>query len=126
TFRDACTAAGLHWNQWKRWRKAVEDGDGHDDPDVVALVRDAREAHSMATVEMLATIKTHAPEDWKSAAWLVEYRNGAATRRAEQRRAHHEARLAKAKADDAAKGERAPVVVIELPASLARPREEKT
>lgn len=124
TFRDACESAGLHWTTWKRWRKAVEDGDGHDDPDVTALVRDAREAHSAATVAMMDAIVTQAPADWKAAAWIVEYRKGAAKRRAEQRRAHHEARMAKARADEAVKGERAPVVVIELPASLARPREE--
>lgn len=125
TFRDACTLAGIPWRTWKDWRRAVEvEGRHLDDPDAEALVLAAREAHSAATADLMAHVVVAAPADWKAAAWAVEYRQGSAKRAADQRRAHHEARLAKAKADEAAKGGgAAPTVVIELPASLARPRE---
>lgn len=125
TFRDACTLGGVGWREWKRWRKIVEvEGGTTGDPDKDALVRDARAAHSAATADLMANVTAAAPADWKAAAWAVEYRHGSARRAADQRRAHHEARLAKAKADEAAKGGAgAPVVVIELPATLARPRE---
>ncbi len=125
TFRDACALAGIEWRKWKRWRKAVEvEGKHLDDPDAEALVVAAREAHSAATADLMAHVTAAAPADWKAAAWAVEYRQGSARRAADQRRAYHEARLAKAKADEAAKGGAgAPVVVIELPATLARPRE---
>lgn len=124
TFRDACSLAGINWREWKRWRKTVEvDGASTGDPDIDALVVDAREAHSAATADLMANITASAPADWKAAAWAVEYRQASALRASQQRRAHHEARLAKSKADEAAKGGAgAPVVVIELPASLAKPR----
>ena len=125
TFRDACALAGLSWNTWKAWRRVVEVQHKHlDDPDAEALVRDARKAHSRARAEMLKHVTAAAPDDWKAAAWMVEYSAGAEKRAADQRRAHHEARLAKAKADEAEKGGTAPVVVLELPASLVRPRTE--
>jgi|GEM_PF-6303258 hypothetical protein len=124
TFRDACSLAGVGWRDWKRWRKVVEvDGGTTGDPDKDALVRDAREAHSAATADLMAAIVAKSPDDWKAAAWAVEYRQGAARRASDQRRAHHEARLAAAAADKAAAGVSQPVVVIELPASLVRPRE---
>ena len=124
TFRDACALARINWREWKRWRKTVEvDGASTGDPDRDALVRDAREAHSAATADLMAHITAKAIEDWKAAAWAVEYRQGAAQRASDQRRAFHEARIAKASADKAASGAQQPVVVIELPASLVRPRE---
>lgn len=123
TFRDAATLARIDWGDWKRWRRAVEvDGERLDDPDVEALVRDARVAHSEATAEMMAHISAKAPADWKAAAWLVQYRADAAKRAADQRRAHHEARLAKIAADKAAAGDATGPQVIILPASLATPR----
>lgn len=124
TFRDACALAGIQWGTWKRWRRIVEvEGKHLEDPDAEALVRDAREAHSAATADLMGHIVTAAPEDWKAAAWAVEYRQGSVKRAAEQRRAVHEARIAKAKADAEASGKGPPTVVIELPSSLARPRE---
>jgi hypothetical protein len=125
TFRDACGAARVAWREWKRWRMLVEvEGGTTGDPDKDALVRDAREAHDAATADLLEGIVATAKDDWKAAAWVVEYRAEAARRASEQRRAHHEARLAKARADEAAKGVAPPTVVIELPASLVRPRSE--
>jgi hypothetical protein len=124
TFRDACALAGVGWREWKRWRKVVEVENGTTgDPDKDSLVKDAREAHSAATADLMAAVVAQAPDDWKAAAWAVEYRQGSAKRAADQRRAHHEARIAKAKADAEASGKGPPTVVIELPASLARPRE---
>lgn len=124
TFRDACASARIDWRDWKRWRQVVEDDGGTTgDPDKDALVMDARAAHSDATCDMLEGITAQAPSDWKAAAWLVSYRAEAAKRAAEQRRAHHEARIAKAKADAESSGKGPPTVVIELPSSLARPRE---
>lgn len=124
SFRDACALAGINWREWKRWRKAVEvDGASTGDPDRDALVRDAREAHSAATADLMAHITAAAPDDWKAAAWAVEYRQSSALRASQQRRAYHEARISKAEADKAAAGQQTPTVVIELPASLVRPRE---
>lgn len=124
TFRDACALAGINWSVWKRWRKAVEvEGKHLDNPDAEALVIAAREAHSAATADLMAHITAAAPEDWKAAAWAVEYRQSSALRASQQRRAYHEARISKAEADKAAAGQQTPTVVIELPASLVRPRE---
>ena len=124
TFRDACASARIDWREWKRWRRIVEDERGTTgDPDKDALVMDARAAHSDATCDMLEGITAKAPDDWKAAAWLVEYRAEAAMRRHQQSRAYHEARIAKAKADAESSGKGPPTVVIELPSSLARPRE---
>jgi hypothetical protein len=123
-FRDACALAGIDWRQWKRWRKVVEDDNGTTgDPDRDALVRDAREAHSAATADLMAHITAAAPADWKAAAWAVEYRQTSSLRASQQRRAYHEARLSKAEADKACAGQQTPTIVIELPASLVRPRE---
>jgi hypothetical protein len=123
TFRDACAAAGIAWKHWIRWRKTVEDEDGTTgDPDKDSLVRDARVAYHAATCDILEGVKAEAPADWKAGAWIVEYREGSAKRRSEQVRAHHEARLAKLRADAAASGGAAGTVALILPDVLATPR----
>ena len=72
---------------------------------------------------LAATVSKAAQKDWRAAAWQLDHRRGDPKARHDARRARWEADLAKAEADKAAAGQQTPTVVIELPASLVRPRE---
>jgi len=122
TYRAACEAAGIPWATWCGWLREHRAG-GHSDPDVDGLVAAAREAYAKATNAITAQVRVAGAKDWRAAAFLLEHRQGDPKARHDERRARHDARLTKAAADKAAAGVSQPVVVIELPASLVRPRE---
>ncbi len=122
TYRAACEAAGIPWATWCGWLREHRAG-GHSDPDVDGLVAAAREAYAKATNAITAQVRVAGAKDWRAAAFLLEHRQGDPKARHDERRARHDARLTKVAADKAAAGVNQPVVVIELPASLVRPRE---
>jgi hypothetical protein len=97
TFRDACEAAGLAWSTWKDWSKAVRKGECND-PDIEALVTDAREAHGKSTTALIAQVNVHGKRDWRAAMSLVEFRATAQKRAADNSRAYWEAKIAKQRA----------------------------
>lgn len=121
-YRDAAEAAGIPWRTWMDWSKSVREGTCTND-DVRDLVERAREAYAAANVGLAATVSKAATQDWRAAAWQLDHRRGDPKARHDARRARWEADIAKAEADKAAAGQQTPTVVIELPASLVRPRE---
>lgn len=118
--RDAMAEAGISWSTWKRWRRSVDEGTQPDER-VMRFVLDVISAHAGATNDLTERIASS--DDPKHLLGLLQFRAEAPRRRHDQRRAYHEARIAKARADAETKGHGPPTVVIELPASLARPRE---
>lgn len=123
-YRDAVAAAGLPWGTWTSWLHRHKADGGHPDPDIAALIREARKVKAKAKVATTAAVRIAAQSDWRAGVELLRLEREAAYMSARTRLVIAEAKLAKIKLRDAEKGERAPVVVIELPASLARPREE--
>ena len=97
TYRAACGAAGISWPTWMRWSREVRAGEC-DDPDVAALVADARRTFESANVQLAASIRVASAEDWKAAAWLLDHRQGDPKARADARRAKYEAEIAKNRA----------------------------
>lgn len=99
TYRDACAAAGIPWNTWLKWCRAVKAG-GHSDPDVDALVRNARQAYALATNSITAQIRVAANADWRAAAFLLEHRRGDPKAKHDNRRARWEADIAQKRANN--------------------------
>lgn len=118
TYRDACAAVGIPWQTWMEWCRAVKEGRCND-PDVEALVNDARQAYGAASVGLMAQVKIASAKDWKAAAWLLDHRRGDPKAASDARRARHEAAAA---SDRSGQGTTADVVYV--PAVLATPRTE--
>lgn len=97
-YRDAAEAAGIPWRTWMDWCAAVRD-DACSDPDVVALVTEARIAYHATNTGLTAAVAKASQKDWRAAAWLSEHRQGAPKAAAEARRAQHEATIAKNRAE---------------------------
>lgn len=120
-YRDAAEAAGIPWSTWTDWSRAVRKGECNH-PDVIELVGAARVAYRGTNTGLTATVAKAAAKDWRAAAWLLEHRQGDAAAKSKRRLARLEADLA-ALALKSRQGGAPTTVVIELPASLARPRE---
>ena len=97
TDRAACGAAGIPWSTWMGWSRDVRNG-ACDDPDVEALVLDARKAFEAANVALASSIHTATADDWKAAAWLLQHRQGDPKARHDEKRARYEAEVAKNRA----------------------------
>jgi hypothetical protein len=97
TYRAACGAAGIPWATWMRWSREVRAGEC-DDPDVEALVIDARKAFEAANVALASSIHVATADDWKAAAWLLQHRQGDPKARHDEKRARYEAEVAKNRA----------------------------
>jgi hypothetical protein len=97
TYRAACGAAGISWPTWMRWSREVR-ADVCDDPDVEALVLDARKAFEAANVALATSIHVATADDWKAAAWLLQHRQGDPKARHDEKRARYEAEVAKNRA----------------------------
>ena len=97
TYRAACGAAGIPWATWMRWSREVRAGEC-DDPDVEALVIDARKAFEAANVALATSIHVATADDWKAAAWLLQHRQGDPKARHDEKRARYEAEVAKNRA----------------------------
>jgi hypothetical protein len=97
-YRDAAEAAGIPWRTWMDWCAAVRD-DACSDPDVVALVTEARIAYHATNTGLTAAVAKAGMKDWRAAAWLSEHRQGAPKAAADARRAQHEATIAKNRAE---------------------------
>ncbi len=97
TYRAACGAAGISWPTWMRWSREVR-ADECDDPDVEALVLDARKTFEAASVALSTSIRVASAEDWKAAAWLLDHRQGDPKARYDTKRARYEAEVAKNRA----------------------------
>ena len=98
TYRSACGAAGIPWSTWMDWSRDVRNG-SCDDPDVEALVIDARKAFEAANVALATSIHVATADDWKAAAWLLQHRQGDPKARHDEKRARYEAEVARARAD---------------------------
>ena len=98
TYRAACGAAGIPWATWMRWSREARAGEC-DDPDVEALVIDARKAFEAANVALASSIHVATADDWKAAAWLLQHRQGDPKARHDEKRARYEAEVAKNRAD---------------------------
>jgi hypothetical protein len=97
TYRAACGAAGISWPTWMRWSREVR-AEECDDPDVAALVIDARKTFEAANVALATSIRVASADDWKAAAWLLDHRQGDPKARHDAKRARYEAEVAKARA----------------------------
>ena len=97
TYRSACGAAGIPWSTWMDWSRDVRNG-SCDDPDVEALVIDARKAFEAANVALASSIHVATADDWKAAAWLLQHRQGDPKARHDEKRARYEAEVAKNRA----------------------------
>jgi len=98
TYRDACGKVGIPWQTWCGWCREVRDG-ACNDPDVEALVVDARKTYAGATVSLTATVRVASQKDWKAAAFLMQHRVGSPKARHDTRRARYEAAIAKHRAE---------------------------
>lgn len=96
-YRDAAEAAGIPWRTWMDWCKAV-DRETCEDPDVIALVHEARIAYHSASTGMMATVAVATKKDWRAAAWLMDHRRGDPKARHDEKRARYEAEVAKNRA----------------------------
>jgi hypothetical protein len=121
-YRDAAESAGIPWRTWMDWSRSVREGACTND-DVRELVERARSAYAGANVGLAATVSKAAQKDWRAAAWQLDHRRGDPKARHDAKRARWEARLTKAEVAKAESQSQQPVVVIELPASLVKPRE---
>ena len=97
TYRDAAQAAGIPWRTWCDWSKAVREGVCND-PDVEALVLEARAIYAKASNGMVARVNLASAKDWRAAAWLLEHRQGDPKARHDEKRARYEAEVAKHRA----------------------------
>jgi len=97
TYRAACGAAGISWPTWMRWSREVR-AEACDDPDIAALVADARTTFEAASVALSTSIRVASAEDWKAAAWLLDHRQGDPKARYDTKRARYEAEVAKNRA----------------------------
>ena len=99
TYRDACESAGIPWRTWCDWSKAHREREGgHPDPDVDALVADARIAYAKASTSMVAQVRVSSKKDWRAAAWLLDHRQGDPKARSDERRAKFDADVARNRA----------------------------
>lgn len=121
-YRDAAQAAGINWATWMDWTRTVREGTCTSE-DVIDLVTRARATYARTNVELHTVITKAAVKDWKAAAWQLQHRQGDPKARHDAKRAQWEAEYTKQRAEEAAKGGTSNTVVIELPASLAKPRE---
>jgi hypothetical protein len=97
TYRAACGAAGISWPTWMRWSREVR-AEACDDPDIAALVADARTTFEAANVALATSIRVASANDWKAAAWLLQHRQGDPKARHDEKRARYEAEVAKNRA----------------------------
>ncbi len=97
TYRDACEAAGIPWSTWRDWSRQHREG-GHPDPDVDALIAEARIAYAKASTAITAQVRIAGAKDWRASAFLLQHRQGDPKARHDARRARWEAEVAKARA----------------------------
>ena len=97
TYRDACEAAGIPWSTWRDWSRQHREG-GHPDPDVDALIAEARIAYAKASTAITAQVRIAGAKDWRASAFLLQHRQGDPKARHDTRRARYEAEVAKARA----------------------------
>lgn len=98
TYRDACEAAGIPWSTWRDWSRAHREG-GHPDPDVDALIAEARIAYAKASTAITAQVRIAGAKDWRASAFLLQHRQGDPKARHDAQRARYEAEIARARAD---------------------------
>lgn len=98
TYRDACEAAGIPWSTWRDWSRQHREG-GHTDPDVDALIAEARIAYAKASTAITAQVRIAGAKDWRASAFLLQHRQGDPKARHDTRRARYEAEIARARAD---------------------------
>ncbi len=98
TYRDACEAAGIPWSTWRDWSRQHREG-GHPDPDVDALIAEARIAYAKASTAITAQVRIAGAKDWRASAFLLQHRQGDPKARHDTRRARYEAEIARARAD---------------------------
>lgn len=98
TYRDACEAAGIPWSTWRDWSRQHREG-GHPDPDVDALIAEARVAYAKASTAITAQVRIAGAKDWRASAFLLQHRQGDPKARHDTRRARYEAEIARARAD---------------------------
>ena len=110
TYRDACEAAGIPWSTWRDWSRQHREG-GHPDPDVDALIAEARIAYAKASTAITAQVRIAGAKDWRASAFLLQHRQGDPKARHDTRRARYEAEIARARAD----GTHVDRVVVEAP-----------
>jgi hypothetical protein len=120
-YRDAAEAAGIPWSTWTDWSRGVRSGECNDD-DVIELVAAAREAYHAANTGLTSVLAKASAKDWRAALALLQHRQGDPHAQSKRRLDRLQADLAELQLLDRRKGGSA-TVVIELPASLARPRE---
>lgn len=122
-YRDAALAAGIGWSTWMNWTRDVREGTCTSE-EVIDLVTRARATYARTNVDLHTVISKAAAKDWKAAAWQLQHRQGDPKARHDAKRAQWEAEWSKARAEEAGKGVQTPVVVVELPESLLKPRED--
>ena len=98
TYRDACESAGIPWSTWRDWSRQHREG-GHPDPDVDALIAEARIAYAKASTAITAQVRIAGAKDWRASAFLLQHRQGDPKARHDTRRARYEAEIARARAD---------------------------
>ena len=97
TYRDATAAAGIPWRTWCQWSRAVRE-ETCPDPDVEALVIEARAAYAKASNAITAQVRIAGAKDWRAAAFLLDHRRGDPKARHDAKRARWEAEVAEHRA----------------------------
>lgn len=79
--RDACAGAGLSWRTWCAWKSDVRKGESRDER-IVELVRAVPQAAAQGRNAIAAKINKLAGKDYRAGAWLLEWHEKRAERKA--------------------------------------------
>jgi hypothetical protein len=79
--RDACAGAGLSWSTWCSWKRSVRKDEGLDER-IVELVRAVPQAAAQGRNAIAAKINKLAGKDYRAGAWLLEWHEKRAERKA--------------------------------------------
>ncbi len=94
--RDACLGAGLPWRTWCNWKRDVR-ADTCRDANIVALVDEVPRAAAQGRNAIAAKINKLAGKDYRAGAWLLEWHEKHAERRARLKLLEAEIKLARLK-----------------------------
>jgi len=98
SYREAAGSASIPWRTWCDWTKQHLSG-GHSDPDVDALIAEARASYAKASTAITAQVRIAGAKDWRAAAFLLQHRQGDAKARHDEKRARWEAEIAEHRAN---------------------------
>ena len=117
--RDACAGAGLSWSTWCSWKRSVRKDERLDER-IVELVRAVPQAAAQGRNAIAAKINKLAGKDYRAGAWLLEWHEKRAERKARLALLRAEIELAALKIAAGGVDQHQHVVTPQAAAQLAR------